>query len=88
VNGTPYDIGIHAVITGDNDPEHTMTTALTERDLAVITFGSVLLNRLFPECGGAANALNQKLMQVSAGQGFLPWDDDKMRDLLGEATDG
>lgn len=78
-----FMLGFKAVETADADPEKTMHAQLTERDLAVITFGSMVLSSLLPETKSACQLLNEKLMQVSAGQDFLPWSNEDMEELLG-----
>jgi hypothetical protein len=58
-----------------DDPEDTMQLALTKQEVALVVFGGFLVNRLFPDLGGKCMLLNQKMMELSVAQDFLPGND-------------
>lgn len=78
-----YYVGVLSVIAQPDDPEETMQVALTHRDLALFTFGAMLVGTLFPECVEAVRITNKKLIELSAVQEFIPWEPGEV-DLPGE----
>lgn len=67
-----YYIGVVAVMQAPDDPEHTLTVALTHQDLTTIIFANHLAWMMFPELTGPVQSLNVKLAELSDYQGFLP----------------
>ena len=76
-----YYVGVASVMQADDNPDTTMQVAMTEKDLALSSFGIMMVGVLFPECGKACRELGRKLVELSKAQEFLPWDDDG--DLFG-----
>lgn len=76
-------MGVYSTLHSEDDPESTMQVALTHRDLAFIVFCTTFLIRAFPELGDACEKTMRKLIELSAAQGFLPWEEDEVNDTLG-----
>lgn len=70
-----YYLGVQSVARQPHDPEDTMQLAITHRELALFVFGVMLVGTLFPELRRAVIAANHKLIELSAAQDFIPWDD-------------
>lgn len=70
-----YYLGVHSIFHAKHDPEDTMQVALTERELAVLAFGTMLVSTMFPEVGRVGRDINGKLIELSMAQEFLPWTD-------------
>jgi len=65
-------LGIRSVAMNEDDPDNTMQIGVTQRELALITFGGYLVLKLFPELGGTCMRLQEKLIELSEAQEFLP----------------
>lgn len=76
-------MGVYATLNSEDDPEETLQVALTQRDLAFIVFCTTFLIRAFPELSEACEKTMRKLIELSAAQGFLPWEEDEINDALG-----
>jgi len=68
------DMGVWSTLNAEHNPEDTMQVALTHRDLAFIVFCTTFLIRAFPELSEACEDTMRKLIELSAAQGFLPWE--------------
>lgn len=62
-----------------DDPEETLLVALTISELSIVSFGLLLLGRIFPEFAPVASDLSLKVTELSDAQGFL-----RRRSLDGE----
>lgn len=76
-------MGTYSTLNSKDDPEDTLQVALTHRDVAFIVFCTTFLIRAFPELSEACEGTMRKLIELSAAQGFLPWDDDEINDIMG-----
>jgi len=54
-----------------DDPEETLFLALTISELSMLSFGLLILSRIFPEFVHVASDLSQKVTEVSDAQNFL-----------------
>jgi hypothetical protein len=66
--------GFAGALEGDNNPDETLTLAVTMRELAVLSLGIVFAMRIVPECAETASELGMKIQEVSRAQEFLEWD--------------
>lgn len=79
-----YVIGVYSVINAEDNPEKTMQLAVTEKDLALIAFSSMVTGMMFPEVGRHVSKMSLKLMEVSDAQDFLPWEPGELDNLKRE----
>jgi hypothetical protein len=68
---TQLNLGHMAVTQQAHDPEDLLTLALTHRETALLVFGCIIINRLFPELGGVVFETLTKLEEVSHFQQFF-----------------
>ena len=54
-----------------DDPEDTLFVSLTISELSMLSFGLLVLSRIFPEFVHVASDLSQKVTEVSDAQNFL-----------------
>ena len=54
-----------------DDPEETLMVQLTISELSLVSFGLLILSRIFPEFVPVANDLSLKVTEISNAQGFL-----------------
>ena len=66
----------------ESNPENTMMVALTQRDVALIAFATNVIMRLFPEVVSAVIELLAKMLELSDAQGFLPWREGEVEEIL------
>jgi hypothetical protein len=71
-----YSLAALALFTADHNPEETLQVALTLREFNAVTFGLILLCRLFPETRGVFYDLIRKLDELNSVQGLFPHDDE------------
>lgn len=69
-----HQIGVISVLHSRNDPDDTLTVALTHSELALVVFGAMMIHDLFPECRGHTASTLRKLGELSGAQKFLPDD--------------
>lgn len=62
---------VRVVVEAPNNPEDTVTVALTLRDTAVVALGLLLTGRLFPEILEAATEAATKIHEVGDAQEFF-----------------
>lgn len=65
------NLGYAAVTEQPDDPDQTMTLALTHRETAVLVFGAILVHAMFHELGGVVFRFLSKVEEVSEAQNFL-----------------
>lgn len=54
-----------------DDPEETLMVQLTISELSMVSFGLLILSRIFPEFAGVAADLSNKIIDLNSAQGFL-----------------
>jgi hypothetical protein len=67
-----YYMAVIAALTSSDDPENTLTVALTHKDLCLIVLGLITGCQLFPETGQDGALLLEKIEELIDAQGFLP----------------
>jgi len=64
-------MALRAMQTHKHDPEDTLALAITQRELAILTFGIWLVARLFPEVSpGTLEPLLHRVQELAEAQEF------------------
>jgi hypothetical protein len=66
-----YRISFLGVVHSPHDPEDTIQLALTRKELAMVLFGTQLVNALFPELVLVSRVLQNKVEEVGVAQEFM-----------------
>lgn len=69
---TVMKLGVGSVTKAQDDPENSMTLALTQRECAIVSFGNMLICYLFPELIDYCNQFANKMLEVGVAQDYLP----------------